>query len=822
MQEPLNVSAGAVAVAADRPEDPAPRRLECLRALERKVLWLSTWMIHEANHVRPRRDGLKVGGHQASCASLVTLMTGLYFDVLRPQDRVAVKPHASPVFHAIQYLLGRQSRANLERFRAFGGAQSYPSRTKDSGDVDFSTGSVGLGVAITLFASLVQDYLRLKHLIPEDRPAGRMIALVGDAELDEGNVFEAMLEGWKHDIRNVWWIIDYNRQSLDSVVEDRLFQHIDGTFRALGWHVVTLKYGKRLQAAFERPGGAALRDWIDDCPNSLYSTLVYRGGAAWRARLRRDLGSTRGIPALLDEHDDAGLHALMTNLAGHDLESTLEAFRGAEGDAPTCFLAYTIKGYGLPFAGHKDNHAGLMSPEQMESFRRAEGIAPGREYEPFAGLDVPEPELRRFLDGIPLAAPARRRHEPTPIAVPESLAAPHGAKLSTQEGFGRLLNDLAQDPRGYADRVVTTSPDVTVSTNLGPWVNRRGLFDRRPSADLFREEAIASAQKWEKSPSGQHIELGIAENNLFLLLAALGLAGPVFGARLLPIGTLYDPFIARGLDALNYACYQGARFLLVATPSGLTLAPEGGAHQSVITPLIGLGQPGLTAFEPAFVDELAAILTWSLRHLQDDEGGSVYLRLSTRPIDQPRREMTPELRGDVVRGGYWLLPPGPRAELAVVCSGVVAPEAIAAHAQIREDIPGAGLLVVTSAGRLHADWLAATGARAAGMAEGGGRAAGRSHVERLLGALAPGAALVTVLDGHPATLSWLGAVARHRVAALGVDRFGQSGDIPDLYREYGLDVPAIVDAAARACLDAVGAGRPRPVAMTGSHSEDPR
>jgi pyruvate dehydrogenase E1 component len=370
--------------------------------------------------------------------------------------------------------------------------------------------------------------------------------------------------------------------------------------------------------------------------------------------------------------------------------------------------------------------------------------------------------------------------------------------MSTQEGFGRILGDLARDPGGFADRIVTTSPDVTVSTNLGSWVNRRGLFDHRPRADLFREEAVSSAQKWEMSPAGQHIELGIAENNLFLLLAAMGLAGPLFGARLLPIGTLYDPFICRGLDALNYACYQGAKFLLVATPSGVSLAPEGGAHQSVITPLIGMGQPGLTAFEPAFVDELAAILTWGLGHIQDDDGDSVYVRLSTRPIDQVKREMTPELRGDVVRGGYWLVPPGPGSSLAIACSGVVTPEAIEAHAQILDDIPDAGLLVVTSAGRLHEDWLATTRARAAGDASA------RSHVESLLAELSPGAALVTVLDGHPATLSWLGAVSRHRVVALGIERFGQSGDIPDLYREYRLDPPAIIEAAARACLDNIG------------------
>jgi pyruvate dehydrogenase E1 component len=754
-------------------------------------------MIHNANHLRPKREGLKVGGHQASCASSVTLMTGLYFDALRPQDRVAVKPHASPVFHAIQYLLGRQSREKLERFRALGGAQSYPSRTKDTADVDFSTGSVGLGVAITLFASLVQDYLRLKRLVPSDQPPGRMIAMAGDAELDEGNVFEALLEGWKHDVRNVWWVIDYNRQSLDHVVEDRLFHRIDSTFRSVGWDVVTLKYGKRLRAAFERPGGEALRDWIDNCPNSLYSGLVYRGGPGWRARLKRDLGTTRGISALLDEHDDDALSALMTNLAGQDMESVVEAFHSVDSDAPTCFIAYTIKGYGLPFAGHKDNHAGLMSPDQMEIYRRAEGIAPGEEYEPFAGLDIPADELRRFLDEVPFARQSRRRYEPPRVQVPESLAVPQGQKMSTQEGFGRLLNEIAHDAGTCADRIVTTSPDVTVSTNLGPWVNRRGLFDRRDRADAFREESIASTQKWEMSPAGQHIELGIAENNLFLLLAALGLAGPLFGARLLPIGTLYDPFIARGLDALNYACYQGARFLLVATPSGLSLAPEGGAHQSVITPLIGLGQPGLTAFEPAFIDELAVILAWGLRHVQDDDGGSVYLRLSTRSIEQIQREMTPELRAAIVRGGYWHVAPGPGSNLAVVCTGVIAPEAIKAHARIREDIAGAGLLVVTSAGRLHADWLAATAARTAGDPTA------RSHVERLLSALAPGAGLVTVIDGHPATLTWLGAVAQQRVVALGVDQFGQSGDIPDLYRKYRLDVPAIVAAAARACLDRV-------------------
>ncbi|MCH7929817.1 MAG: transketolase [Proteobacteria bacterium] len=791
--------------------EPRAHALACLRALERKVLWLAAWTIHNANHIRPSRDGLKVGGHQASCASMVTLMTALYFDVLGRADRVAVKPHASPVFHAIQYLLGNQTRDNLERFRALGGAQSYPSRTKDADDVDFSTGSVGLGVAMTSFASLVQDYVRLKGLAPDDAPPGRMVALVGDAELDEGNIFECLLEGWKHDVRNVWWVIDYNRQSLDAVVTDRLFGRIDDLFANMGWRVVTLKYGTRLQAAFARPGGEALRKWIDDCPNSLYSALVFMGGAAWREHLIRDIGDAPGIKQLLDDHDDERLATLMTNLAGHDLESVLEAFHAVTDDAPTCFIAYTIKGYGLPFAGHKDNHAGLMNPGQMAEFKRRNRIRDGAEWERFEALDVDADALERFLASVPFAAGGPRRFDAPKIPVPAVLPTPAAANMSTQEGFGRILAEIGRESSELAGRIVTTSPDVAVSTNLGGWVNRRGVFGRHVREDVFKEQEVVSAQRWEMSPQGQHIELGIAENNLFILLAALGLSHSLFGARLLPVGTLYDPFIQRGLDALNYACYQDARFMLVATPSGVTLAPEGGAHQSIATPLIGLAQDGIAAFEPAYVDELATIMAWAFDYMQRDgtggsdtawlrdrEGGSVYLRLSTRPLEQPRREVDEALRAGVIAGGYWLNEPAPGAELAIVFTGAVAPEAVEAHRQILEDVPGAGLLAVTSADRLNAGWHAAGRAR-----QTGGRGA-RAQIERLLAPLAPDAGIVTVVDGHPAALGWLGSVRGHRVYPLGVEHFGQSGDLPDLYRACRLDVDAIVEAGAAACLERLG------------------
>jgi len=539
------------------PAPVAPDTLAMLKELERRVLWLSTWMIHHANHVRPNRDGLKVGGHQASCASATTLMTALYFDVLRPEDRIAVKPHASPVLHAIQYLLGNQSLENLKAFRGLGGAQSYPSRTKDACPVDFSTGSVGLGVAATLFASLVQDYLRLHGLVENERPPGRMIALMGDAEVDEGNVFESLLEGWKHDVRNLWWVIDYNRQSLDGVVNEGLFAKIRDFFSSVGWEVITLKYGKKLLEAFEGPAGEALRQWIDDCPNQVYSALTFTGGSAWREHLKKDLKGTRGLKPFLDGYDDESLCDLMTNLAGHDMESVLEAFAGVGDDRPRCFVAYTIKGFSLPLAGHKDNHAGLMSKQQMERFRRTMGIADGEEWEALGGLAYDPAELRAFLETVPYAQRPPAAPRAPLIAVPE-IRPPAGSPISTQEAFGRILTNLGKERSELAARLVTSSPDVTVSTNLGGWVNQRGLFHRETRADFFRQEKVASALKWEMGPAGQHIELGIAENNLFLLLAELGLAEELFGARLLPIGTLYDPFIQRGLDALNYACYQGA------------------------------------------------------------------------------------------------------------------------------------------------------------------------------------------------------------------------------------------------------------------------
>jgi len=751
-----------------------------LKLIEQKILWLSCWMIHNANHIRSNDDGLKVGGHQASSASIVSIMTALYFDILRPEDRVAVKPHASPVFHAIQYLSGLQTKENIQNFRGFGGAQSYPSRTKDVDDVDISTGSVGLGVAMTSFISLTQDYIENKAF-GKNLTKGRMIALVGDAELDEGNIYECLQEGWKHDLRNVWWIIDYNRQSLDGVVHEGLSERLSSVFEAFGWNLVVLKYGKLQKEAFSEPGGEQLKKWIDDCPNQLYSALIYEGGATFKQRVLDDIGDQNIVSQLINKRTDEEFLDLMANLGGHCVYTLCDAFKNIKDDKPTAFIAYTIKGWGTPLAGHKDNHAGLMTKVQMETFKSKLGVIDGNEWNTFLD-DKSNQELDKYIKSLPFQRAGHRKYKSKKIEVDSNISI-KDTSISTQNAFGKILDQYAKNNTEFSNRIITTSPDVSVSTNLGPWINRKGLFSRVESSDTFRDRKIPSAQKWIFSTEGQHLELGIAEMNLFLMLGAAGLSHELFGERLFPVGTVYDPFIARGLDAMNYACYQDARFMLAGTPSGISLAPEGGAHQSIGTPLIGLSQPGLLSFEPAFADELSIIMSYGFDYLQMENGGSVYLRLSTRSIEQPHRHIDESLKTNILKGGYWLKKPGPNPQLVIVYQGVIANEVIEAASILGERFKDIGVLSITSSDNLFHDWKNKSSNLHTHKEQ--------SHIEVLLDYISKDTKLITVIDGHPMTLSWLGSVFGHKTIPLGVDRFGQTGNIKDLFTEFAIDSNSI-------------------------------
>jgi pyruvate dehydrogenase E1 component len=757
-----------------------------LRQVEARLLWLSHWMIHHANHLRQNDDDIKVGGHQASSASMVSILTALYFAALRPEDRVAVKPHASPIFHAMQYLMGNLNLELLKNFRGYGGAQSYPSRTKDADDVDFSTGSVGLGVAMTSFASLIQDYVSTKQW-GSNVKLGRMVALMGDAELDEGNIYECLQEGWKHNLRNTWWVIDYNRQSLDGIIHEGLWEHAEKIFTAYGWDVIRLKYGVLQRAAFDEPGGKKLKDWIDDCPNQDYAALTYMGGKVWRERLLNDLGDQGDFSEFLDRRSDDELGCLMENLGGNCVETMAKEFAEINHNRPVCFLAYTIKGWGTPIAGHKDNHGGLMTPNQMQKWQSSMGIRGGREWDRLEAV-ADKAGFQRWLDQVPFFQSKNRRFDDVIFRVP-SLALDKSKSASTQASFGKILDIIARGDDEIAERIVTLSPDVSGTTSLGSWINRKKLFSRQPIRDAFKDAKIPSTAKWEFDSSGQHIELGIAEMNLFLALAAAGLSSSLFGKRLLPIGTVYDPFVCRGLDALNYACYQDSRFMIIGTPSGVTLAPEGGAHQSIVTPLIGMGQDGLASFEPAFTDELSVIMEWGFSHMQLDDGGSVYLRLSTKPVEQPQREMIPELATDIIKGAYWLRKPGPNCELVIAYQGVIAQEAILAAGHLGEFRRDIGVLAITSADRIYAEFKTQSH-----------NLNKTSHIETLLADVPNYAKILTVIDGHPATLTWLGGVRGNPTISHGVDHFGQTGQINDLYKHFAIDHESLVRSALQQAL----------------------
>ena len=610
---------------------------------------------------------------------------------------------------------------------------------------------------------------------------------------------ECLQEGWKNDLRNCWWIIDYNRQSLDGIVREGLFERVEKIFDAFGWDVVRVKYGKLQREAFEEAGGDKLKAWIDACPNQDYSALTFMGGAVWRKRLMDDLGDQGDVTALIERRSDDELAALMENLGGNCVTTMADVFASIDHDRPTCFLAYTVKGWGTPIAGHKDNHGGLMNPTQMDAWQAHMGVAKGEEWEPFATVEDTN-ALKAFLKEVPFFAKGTRRYHDHKLSVP-AIEMDSARTLSTQAAFGKILDTLSKGDSELAARIVTTSPDVTGTTNLGPWVNRRKLFARTAQKDAFIEHRIPSTAKWVFDPEGQHIELGIAEMNLFLLLGAAGLSHSLFGKRLIPIGTVYDPFVCRGLDALNYACYQDSRFMIVGTPSGVTLAPEGGAHQSVGTPLIGMSQDGLAAFEPAFADELAVIMEWAFDYMQrdgegdpdertwlrDETGGSVYLRLTTNPIEQPGKRADDAFVQGAIDGGYWLRKPGPNCEIVIAYQGAVASEAIKAAGAIAEARRDIGVLAVTSADRLNAGWTAAQRARSRGNEKA------ISHVEHLLDDLPEHCKIVTVIDGHPATLAWLGGVAGHRTISLGIEHFGQTGTIGDLYRHHGIDAASIIE-----------------------------
>lgn len=758
------------------------KELALLEAVEQRVLWLSTAIIDHANRVRPNPSGLKVGGHQASSASMTSIMTALWFHALTADDRVSVKPHASPVLHAINYLLGELDASYLTTLRAFRGLQSYPSRSKDPDPVDYSTGSVGIGATAPVWGALARRYVE-GHF--GGAGTGRQYSLLGDAELDEGAIWEAIQDPMVPGLGEVVWVVDLNRQSLDRVVPGIAADKLQGMFAAAGWQVITLKYGHLLQELFTRPGGQALRARIDAMGNPEYQRLLRCSADELRERLP-GAGSTGGpIAALIEPLDDASLLSALRNLGGHDIGALMDAFDGVDDTRPTVIFAYTVKGYGLPTEGHPQNHSSLLTADQMRTLADRLGTDLDRPWEAFA-------------DGSPeaavCAAAARRLHRPEhasrqPPEVPADLArpAPTGTG-NTQQALGRVLLDLTRRAPEAAGRIVTVSPDVSSSTNLGGWLNKVGVWSPTERTDWFADDA-ETILHWRERPTGQHVELGIAETNLVGLLGELGATWSRWGQPLLPIGVVYDPFVNRALEPWSFGIYAGGQSILVGTPSGVTLAPEGGAHQSITTPSLGVEQPGCVTYEPAFAIDTEWCLLAALGNLGRPDGNSTYLRLSTRPVDQsaaavPSDPAARERRRRHVTAGAYRLRQREKPVVTLAAMGALVPEALAAADRLAALGHAADVVSVTSP-----DLLFRALQSRRGLSE---------DPTWILDQVFPAdraTPLVTVLDGHPHTLAFLGTIQNTPTTTLGVTRFGQSGSIDDVYRYHGIDTDSIVAAA---------------------------
>jgi pyruvate dehydrogenase E1 component len=768
------------------PEAPSPSYdQDALRAIADRVLWLSAAIVDAANAGRANHTGVKVGGHQASSASMVDIMVALWFADLTPLDRVSVKPHASPVLHAVNYLLGDLDESYLPTLRAKGGLQSYPSRLKDPDTVDFSTGSVGIGATAALWAAMAHRYIASQFT--DTPPAGRFISLLGDAELDEGAIWEAVADPAVAHLGELLWVVDLNRQSLDRVVPDIQIERLQGMFAAAGWQVVTIKWGRLISGLFERPAGAELRARLESMPNEEYQRMLRVRPAEIADRIAGANGSV-ALRSLVSSINPAMLAAAIRDLGGHDLGLLVDTFRSVDSSRPTVVFAYTIKGRGLPTEGHPNNHSALLTAAQMQSLADACGVDPASPWQRFdpetaAGRLCEQRAWQLNRDSV---TPSR------PVAIPASLGHPHRKPVSTQAALGRFLSDLAHDAPEAAARVVTCSPDVASSTNLGGWINKTGVWSMQDRHDWFADDS-ERVLRWREVSNGQHIELGIAEVNLVSLLGELGATWSRWGTRLIPVATLYDPFVSRALEPWSYGIYSGGQSILVGTPSGVTLAPEGGAHQSITTPSIGLEQPGCIAWEPAFAQDLEWCLLHAMSRVGVPGGTSSYFRLSTRPIDPalaqvPADPALAERRRQQAAAGGYRMPAGHPAtadDVTLVGVGAIMPETIAAASALAAAGVNAGVICLTSPDLVFRSFQQ-RGRRDAGV--------GGSIVDELFPA-GHSAPLVTVLDGHPHTLAFLAGLRGDQIRCLGVTEFGQSSDLDDAYRIHHIDTGSIVDAA---------------------------
>lgn len=783
-------------------------------------------IIDHANH-KPENRGHKpkVGGHQASSMSAVDLLSALYLEVLRPGDRVAVKPHAAPVVYAWMHLFGELPREQLFRLRELGGPQPYPTKLKNPRFVDYTTSSEALGVCATIYDALaarVHDRTIAPHT-GEAPVRARYFAHCGDGELTEGQIDESLYDAGRWGLDDLVWIVDLNRQSLDRVMDDsgRLEGWAAAKFRGHGWGVQTLRWGSAARALFARDGGDALQAVLDRMPDAAFHPLLLVDGRTVRALL---LGETAtaptktglfarfpslspmsvderaGIAKLLAGVDDASLSAAIAHLGGHDLDAIVEALGACTaGGGPRVLIAHTVKGYQTSAAAHPENHGALLSSEEVAAWGTDRGLPAG---EPFP---VPQGEAAAWLaDRARALFPAKGhawRPAPRDVrGVTAGIPFRPRERLSSGEAFQSL--NLALLRTDLAPYLQFGAPDVGQTTHLGPVIKSTGVFAPRPLPDTFdflRDER-ALAFDWRPEPAGQFHALGIAEGNAMLWAYAFGRrTKPIEGRTpLLPVVTVYDKFIERGFNQLDYAVYNNARFVLVGVPSGTGLSRETATHQSLQTLRMVMDLPGIIAYEPAFAADVHAIYLHALAQLWDDDGTAVYLRLTTQTVDQPV-ELPEDHAALAVRGAWWMIGEDDRkpalghATVVFVASGRKVADARTAAKRLHdEDGVGSRILVVTSWEALWREWDAWNEDPAAWSDEG------RSYlVHELFTDDLVNAPLIIVGDHLPSACEWfpsaLQRVRPYRI--LGPRKNGEAGDLAGVDALHGMGVDDLVEAA---------------------------
>ncbi|MCC7382583.1 MAG: pyruvate dehydrogenase [Deltaproteobacteria bacterium] len=870
------------------------KEAQLIERIARRTFAYATKMIFDANHREDAMEGdPKVGGHPAACSSAVHILSAIHLGVRGPDDMMAIKPHASPVDHALNFQLGllheikgrrwlsteegKTAMRGLRKFSQQGEPvfQSYHSEWDPDGEYFFPSGSVGIPPVSALYTALAYRYAEDHGLeAPKD---AHFWCLIGDSEFREGSLAEAMPEAVEREIGNLTWIVDYNRQNLDGIriVNPRGFrgtdaERIEKVSAANGWEVIQVRHGRKRLALFEKPGGEALQRVLEDGISDFhFQTLLFKkDGAVVRENLYRE---EKKLEKVLKGLSDAELFSVFADLGGHDVRVLLEALRASKKDVrrPTLIVAHTVKGWGLEMMAAPGNHSALPEESEMDAILASEGLKKSDPFELFSPeseegrfLGARGQELRRGIEDGRKKKDANDAHYAKTMrdlgGLPESIGidlrflplvhtqyvwGQLAAKLirigNDQENERRHNDGKKKDRDGdekrwgpAAELVVTMAPDVGTSTNINPamdekiygpeaepnWEAELGVRDRRRPGLAPTEE-----------PTTRHIRFEIAEANCMTAVGAIGKLRDRLGIPVLPMMTVYDFFIKRALDQLYYNLYWSAGFVVIGTPSGATLSPEGAQHSWKSD----IQMPNLITWEPFFAIEVDWILSETVRRhfLRQDEGRSgVIIRAVTRATKQgelikrlkehrrfagqSEAQILESTRRDALAGGYYLVDwrgfegyePGENV-VQILTMGSVTTEALAACDRLREQGIFANVIVVTSADLLAGNLAHEDGYRhlretlgvTADLHLTRSGAKGTELLDRADLVLAAGrrVPIVAVVDGEPGLLDNLGSIVGVRAETLALRKASKSGRPVDVFRYLHIDADSVFEAAGR-------------------------